>query len=170
MSSIDSNSIYRDSFSLKIDSDYLKCDVILLETGISFLEFEYNNNYYLPFIFHYRSKLNKILSLYIIETNDKSFGTVEDDNIINITLEDKKKFTLKVAKDFMKCFSNLMETKRKEVISYCAYYYLNKKEDTYSNYIEDIVCQFICEKKILCKGTRFHIYDWKSTSVEDIKI
>jgi hypothetical protein len=159
--SYDNTILYEDSFDYKIYGQRFICSVKLLESSIAFLDFEYNGNNYSPIIFQFRSNLKKILTLFIKETNDESFGNLDYDRELNITLKNKHDFTLKVAKDFMSCFLKLMETYPKEVITYSAYYYLQKKENTYSTYIQDIVCKFILDKKILSKGTRFTIIDWK---------
>lgn len=159
------NIIYSETFYHKHESSSIKCKISLLETNISFLEFIYNKKDYTCLLSNFRKQINDMVIFYIKETNDdKNFGFI-DNNLLNITFEQKKNFVLKLAKDFITCFFHLVDLYKNNLIDYCVYFcnnFSNNNINSYSISLQKLVCEFIVQKKILNKETTFILYNWQS--------
>jgi hypothetical protein len=133
------------------------------------ISFEYKNKKYIFQLFFNRHEMIRTLNKYILETNNRSFGFYDQDGFLNISYNQKNSFREKVAKDFMNCLNYYFEKYRYELLSFAVFlhgkdYFEYKKDESYSKYIERIVCQFIIENKFTWKH-KFPILEWKVNNI-----
>ena len=144
-------------FIVKLDDNNTLCKVKTYENNMMLLNFIYNKENYNIIIESNGNNIRRLVKKYITETNNNDYGFIDDENILNITVENKHQFKIKTAKDFMSCLNFLIEKHKSQLITYASYYYRNSKSETYSEYIQNKVCKFIKDENLLKKGIQFSL-------------
>ncbi len=159
------------TFNFNLDENIIKCTLFSYEelSAETLLSFDFNNKHYVFQIFNNRHNMINILRRYILETNDFSFAFYDQDNLLNMSCEQKKSFREKVAKDFMNCLNYFIKKYRSQILTFAVFlhgedYFDLKHEESYSKYIEKIVCQFIIENKFILQK-KFPIFNWKADKI-----
>ena len=155
-----------ESFDELIDDTKTNCKFTMMNSGITSIEFLYRKEEYRFTLFTTGKLLNKVLRKYFEEFKSDTFGTVDEyDDQLNVTMENKKSFAIKVAKDFIKCLSNIIVSQGRHLIDYAVFFLEKKIDDSYSNFIQISVCNFIVHQHFLSGAAKFTVVDWKASDV-----
>ena len=152
----------RASFEAMIEDSLTECHVEKMNSGWTVMDFTYRKESYPAKLLGNGREMNKVLRRYIEETKSEEFGRVDEDDQLHVTLDNKKAFALKIARDFTDCLNALIVSQGRHLLDYAVYFRELKVAETYSNFVQQVVCNFIVHQNFLSGSAKFTVVNWKT--------